>query len=270
MSQQSPDQEWTQVTSKRRRAAPKPGPAVPPRPAAAAVLRSASALAADHARLRARWEDEEPCSRELRALVAANAGPAVAISRAVNLGVGTFDPVDGAWEAKRSSQVQLVAFLVVVEELEKITGSKIDCIFQDPIFTQPDKDFLAGLGHRVVENPEACDMVDADSLLFGIHLYRPVYAEALEKSLPAIFVGTGWDVWDNIGHTDGLEKMETMEKTYKKCAFPQDSHGSAFSSTSIYWKPVPKAAAGAPGPEPKDSSEVEGGMPRKLESTSIS
>ncbi|KAK7421644.1 hypothetical protein QQX98_002111 [Neonectria punicea] len=287
MSQQPPDQAWTQVTSKRRRAAPKPVPAaVPPR---AADLRPASALAADHARLRARWEDEEPCSRGLRALVAANTGPGVVISRAINLGVGTFDPVDGAWEAKRSSQVQLIAFLVVVEELgssapallvwyhdadgviaEKITGSKIDCIFQDPIFTQPDKDFLAGLGHRVVEDPEACDMVNADSLLFGIHLYRPVYAEALEKSLPAIFVGTGWDVWDHIGHTDGLGKMETMEKTYKKCAFPQDSHGSAFSSTSIYWKPVPKAAAEAPGPEPKDSSEVEDDMSRKLESTSIS
>lgn len=80
--------------------------------------------------------------------------------------------------------------------VEKATGSKIECIFQDPVFTQSDKDFLASLGHQVVETPAACDMIDANSLLYGIHLYRPIYAMALEKSLPAIFVGTGWDVWD--------------------------------------------------------------------------
>ncbi|KPM34490.1 hypothetical protein AK830_g12085, partial [Neonectria ditissima] len=230
----------------------------------------------------------------LRALVAANTRRGLAVSRAVNLGVGTFDPVDGARDAKRCSQVQLLAFLVVVDELgsfffpsplsaymsgillnvpppsslEKVTGSKIDCVFQDPVFTQPDRDFLVGLGHRVVEDPVACAMVDAETLLFGVHLYRPVYAAALEKSLPAIFVGTGWDVWDELSRTDCLEKMEVMEKTYKKCAFPQDSHGSAFSSTSIYWKPVPEVENKAA--ETGDSLVVDGEVSRKLESKSIS
>lgn len=39
-------------------------------------------------------------------------------------------------------------------------------------------------------------MVHDQTLLFGVHLYRPVYASSLEASLPAMFVGTGWDVWD--------------------------------------------------------------------------
>lgn len=32
--------------------------------------------------------------------------------------------------------------------------------------------------------------------MFAIHMYRPIYEATLEKALPAMFVGTGWDVWD--------------------------------------------------------------------------
>lgn len=39
-------------------------------------------------------------------------------------------------------------------------------------------------------------MVDGETLFFGVHLYRPIYAMALKDSLPAVFVGTGWDIWD--------------------------------------------------------------------------
>lgn len=79
---------------------------------------------------------------------------------------------------------------------EKHAGEPIPCIFQEPVFTSADRDFIAGLGHSVVDSPEACDRVDPDTFLFGIHLYRPIYALALRKCLPALFVGTGWDVWD--------------------------------------------------------------------------
>ncbi|KAH6973177.1 hypothetical protein BKA56DRAFT_593403 [Ilyonectria sp. MPI-CAGE-AT-0026] len=154
--------------------------------------------------------------------------------------------------------------------VENITGGKIECIFQDPVFTQSDKDFLASLGHQVVETPAACGMIDANSLLYGIHLYRPIYAMALEKSLPAIFVGTGWDVWDDLSNTEGLEKMEEMEKTYTRCAFPQDSHGQAFSSTSIYWKPAPEAATASSEQEAQGKPSAEDEISSKLESTTIS
>lgn len=76
-------------------------------------------------------------------------------------------------------------------------GQKIDCFFQDPIFTESDKAFIARLGHQVVESPKGCDMVNPDTLLFAVHLYRPIYAMALKDHLPAVFVGTGWDVWDS-------------------------------------------------------------------------
>lgn len=80
--------------------------------------------------------------------------------------------------------------------IERVTEQKIDCFFQDPVFNTSDKAFLKNLGHTVVETPAGCEMIDQDTLFFGVHLYKPIYAMALEKHLPAIFVGTGWEVWD--------------------------------------------------------------------------
>ena len=70
------------------------------------------------------------------------------------------------------------------------------CFFQEPVFTASDAAFITSLGHHVVDSPAGCERVDGSTLLFGVHLYRPIYALALKNSLPAVFVGTGWDVWD--------------------------------------------------------------------------
>lgn len=75
-------------------------------------------------------------------------------------------------------------------------SAPVPCVFQDPVFTSADRDFIAGLGHHVVDSPVAFDCVTPDSFLFGIHLYRPVYVAALQSHLPALFVGTGLDIWD--------------------------------------------------------------------------
>ena len=73
-------------------------------------------------------------------------------------------------------------------------GTRIPVIFQEPLFTTTDKTFLAPHG-TVVDVPAANIRIGPNTLLFGIHLYRPIYAAAL-TTLPAIYIGTGWDVWD--------------------------------------------------------------------------
>ena len=80
--------------------------------------------------------------------------------------------------------------------LEKITGNKIKSYFQDPAFVKSDIDFLKSLSYEVVEDPKGIEMIDEDTFFFGVHLYRPLYGEALKKCLPAIYVGTDWDTWD--------------------------------------------------------------------------
>ncbi|KAJ6442383.1 SRR1 domain-containing protein [Purpureocillium lavendulum] len=214
------------------------------------------------------------------------------VTKAVCLGIGTFDPPDGGWEPRRRTFLQLIAFVVLVEELERLTHTTIPCIFQEPIFTASDAAFLtSSLGHSVVEHPRACRAVDRRTLLYGVHLYRPIYALALAgggkgganaataataaaaaaaattfaasdgdvqddddgDGLPAVFVGTGWDVWDAVtlgggGDEEGDEaddgfmaRLRLMEDTYARADFPQDeaAHGTAFSSTSVYWRRGP-------------------------------
>lgn len=84
----------------------------------------------------------------------------------------------------------------LIISLEKVTGNKIRCIFQEPIFTKSDTDFITSLGHEVIDAPKGADHIDEDTFFFGVHLYRAIYAGALEKHLPAIYVGTDWDTWD--------------------------------------------------------------------------
>lgn len=138
-------------------------------------------------------------------------------------------------------------------------GSKIDCIFQEPLFTDADVSFLQGRGYAVLKDG-ACEQVDRDTLLFGIHLYKPLYAQAIANELPAVFVGTDWNTWDLyvrlrlslslrvsaqrrlltierrrlLTPVDEIEGTRVMEMTYKKWLFPQD--GTAFSSTCLYWR----------------------------------
>ncbi|CAM1501525.1 Fc.00g035090.m01.CDS01 [Cosmosporella sp. VM-42] len=269
------DSGWTIIGHKHKRKTRGSIKDLPKRKTRTTDLRSVEELDADYRRIRARFE-EETCCKQLREIVAKNAVPSMKISRAINLGIGTFDPVDLSWAAMRASYVQLIAFLIMVEEIEKITGQEIKCVFQEPAFTQSDKDFVASLGHEVVEDPAACDMVNESSFLFSVHLYRPIYARALKNHLPAIFVGTGWTAWDKISQTDGIENMEEFERSYNVYNFPKDTYGYAFSSTGIYWKPSPWEATQAT--KEKETKELKRDEPStaedeivdKLESTALS
>ena len=210
---------WTHVQPRSRRRKPHQPeplgqPENPPKPREDG-LRSVDEISAEYRRTRQQFEESKSCS-SLRELVRLNCSAVGAVSRAVCLGIGTFDPADGGWTAKRKAFVQLIAFLIMVEEIgmapdaaaslsiatlltapaEKRWNIQISCIFQEPILTTSDTGFIASLGHTVVETPRGCELVDEHTLLFGVHLYHPIYALALKNGLPGIFVGTGWDMWD--------------------------------------------------------------------------
>lgn len=215
-------EEWTFVKSKSRFRRKPPKVPLPSTTTASKTdeprtYKSTADITAEYETFKTRWR-ETPCHARIRDLVKQNAGAHRRVRRAVCLGVGTFDPEDGGWDAKRRSHIQLDGFLTVVEVLctynnprlitvekhdkwltapaAEIYSESIPCSFQEPRFTPNDAEFLTNLGHEVVESPRAFEAVDEDTLVFAIHMYRPIYEAALEKALPAMFVGTGWDVWD--------------------------------------------------------------------------
>ncbi|KAF3802053.1 hypothetical protein GCG54_00012297 [Colletotrichum gloeosporioides] len=253
-------EEWTFVKSKSRfRRKP---PKVPAKALEAAksneprIFKSVDEITAEYEGFKARWRDTT-CHERIKDLVRKNAGEGRRVKKAVCLGVGTFDPEDGGWDAKRRSYIQLDGFLTVVEALSAIYNETIPCSFQEPRFTPNDTKFLENLDHEVVESPAAFEAVDEDTLVFAIHMYRPIYEATLEKALPAMFVGTGWDVWDGYvfhwmkvintdTHRAGTLKdgefkcMSDMHNSHKQFAFPQDGTYTSFSSTCLYWRPKPE------------------------------
>ncbi|PSR80333.1 hypothetical protein BD289DRAFT_357373, partial [Coniella lustricola] len=156
---------------------------------------SAVDIQAQHEKIAARFR-ATPCCQKLIKLITAHAPSHVRITRAICLGLGPFDPEDGSWDAQRRSHVQLEAFLNMVAVLAKEGGMDIECFYQEPRFADPDKAFIASLGGKVVESPSSYDLMDGTTFVYGVHLYRDIWAAALDKELPGLYVGTGWDVWE--------------------------------------------------------------------------
>lgn len=116
--------DWTRIARKGKRSKkaasqvpPAAGPSDNFRPNAAPTL-SAVDIHAEHEQVSAAWRGTTACAK-LRELVQTNAASCVGVRRAVCLGLGAFDPADGAWVARRRAHVQLAAFLTMVEALEK-------------------------------------------------------------------------------------------------------------------------------------------------------
>ncbi|KAK2592442.1 hypothetical protein QQS21_009858 [Conoideocrella luteorostrata] len=213
---QQKDQGWSFVKPRKgcyHKCASSTPPTIPQ--ARSGPLRSAKDITDEYHRLRQDF-CSNPCHQSIKKLITGSADSSCPVTEAICLGIGTFDPADGGWEAKRRTYIQLFALEAIIEELEIITNSKIKCTFQEPLFTEADATFLRSLGHRVVEAPLASEAVTSDTLLYGIHLYRNLYAEALRSHLPAMFVGTGWATWDGITvlSIEDLHGLRTMDETY--------------------------------------------------------
>jgi hypothetical protein len=150
----------------------------------------------NHARFADQWKSSPSCHR-LQELLVSHTTSTSKVTKAICFGIGTFDPADGSWEQKRKAHVQLAAFLTIVEHVQsKDKDQHIGCFFQDPIFNSVDKAFISSLGHEVVESPKGFQLVDLSTLAFGVHLYRNIYSEVIAAHIPAMFIGTAYEVWE--------------------------------------------------------------------------
>ncbi|KAI1372525.1 hypothetical protein F4677DRAFT_449427 [Hypoxylon crocopeplum] len=201
---------------------------------------STSDIDREHQRITDQWRGSA-CCRQLGGIVASRTGHH-AISQAICLGLGSFDPEDGSWEGRRRAHVQLAAFLCMVEQLQRSSSNKICCLFQDPVFNSVDKSFIRNLGHEVVESPEGFDRVSPSTLVFGVHLYRDVYAQTVAKHLPAVFVGTPLDVWEEFHSSANPDwnRLKELDKLCEKDKFPEDMAHNTFSTTALHWRRMEK------------------------------
>ncbi|KAI1765652.1 hypothetical protein GGR53DRAFT_253845 [Hypoxylon sp. FL1150] len=234
-----PDQEWTRVRRKGRR--PKKSTPAPkgslPGPKPGQPFLTLSDVQSEHQRIKDQFESSSCCHR-LREIISSHSSRH-GLSQAICLGLGSFDPENGSWENRRSAHVQLAAFLCIVEQLQRSSDSrKIGCFFQEPLFNAVDREFLQNMGHEIVDSPEGFKRVNPSTLVFGIHLYRDIYNKSVAKHLPAMFVGTPYDVWEDFQGFSPSEfaKIKELDEQCVKVEFPEDPGYATFSSTTIHWR----------------------------------
>ncbi|KAI0476578.1 hypothetical protein GGR56DRAFT_481412 [Xylariaceae sp. FL0804] len=245
---------WTRVHRKRRgRTTRAPGPesatSLLPTPSPPSL--TLAQMQQDHERFTSKWKDSPSC-RQLREMIASRAassgsGSGVGISRAVCFGLGSFDPSKGYLDAPRQSHIQLAAFLCIVDQLSQssLGGGKepMECFFQEPVFNAVDKSFIESLGHQVVDSPEGFRLVDASTVAFGVHLYKEVYLQIIEKHIPAIFVGTPCGVWEDADMfvLPDWPRMRKLDQLCDKRSFPAPAGDFVtFSNTSVHWRRLPE------------------------------
>ncbi|KAH8896796.1 hypothetical protein GQ53DRAFT_760900 [Thozetella sp. PMI_491] len=197
-----------------------------------------------HEGIRAEWEASQ-CCKTLKTLVSGHLRGRPAVTTAICLGPGSFDPATGSWAARRAAHLQIEAFKTLAHALGDSCGRRV---VQEPAFTPTDKSFCAELGLEVAENSDAFAMIDSGAVVFGIHLYIRTWHEAL-RVLPAMFVGTGLDSWQTTASFKPdvealLGPLAQMHESYDQFSFPD--MGNIFTGTCVYWRKEPATNSDMP------------------------
>ncbi|KAI0424741.1 hypothetical protein F5Y09DRAFT_335532 [Xylaria sp. FL1042] len=243
--EESQQEVWVKVHGRKgRRSQKKPGfvhsaslsSTLPQEPSPPSV--SLEQVQQDHDRLTGQWRSSPSHGRLQELLSSHSASLSSRVTTAICFGLGTLDPHDGAWARKRKAHIQLAAFLTIVEHLQSHVSHRIRCVFQEPVMNSVDKAFIVSLGHEVVESPIGFQLVDSETLAFGIHLYRDIYSHVIATQIPAMFVGTSYGTWEDFHSGENLDwaRMKQLDQLCVKAKFPENQGDTIFSSTVIHWR----------------------------------
>ncbi|GAW15555.1 hypothetical protein ANO14919_049690 [Xylariales sp. No.14919] len=236
-----PQEAWVKVHGRKgRRSRNKPAPAasISSKLVVSPPSLSLEQVKQDHDRLAGQWKSSPSYGQLQELLLRHTDSTSSSVTKAICFGLGTFDPPDGAWEQKRKAHIQLAAFLAIVEHLRSNASHQVRCIFQEPILNSVDKAFIESLGHEVVESPIGFQLVDPESLAFGVHLYRDIYSQVIATHIPAMFVGTSYGIWEDFHGAVNLDwaQMKKLDQLCVKAKFPENPADTTFSSTIIHWR----------------------------------
>lgn len=105
--------------------------------------------------------------------------------------------------------------------VDQYSGNWIECFFQEPLYTEADKNYLRGLGHSVIEAPAALQMITSTTLVFAVHLPMRQYLRCLDCALPAMLVGTTFSVYD--GYVGCVDFTAFLWKTADRMLYQASS-----------------------------------------------
>ncbi|PQE08474.1 Sensitivity To Red Light Reduced-like SRR1 protein [Rutstroemia sp. NJR-2017a BBW] len=170
------------------------------------INRTVEEMRGDYEYYRKQWESSEAAG-ELREILKGRER----VGNVICLGLGSLQ--SARREGRRSSFTQLAALGMILEELAGGEEGKIQCIHQDPQFTDTDKEFLQTLEGTVVDDPAAFGHVTEDSLVYAIHCYAPVYTTISEGPKPKVVIGTDIDNFGRLNLTGSRTQKSNLHLT---------------------------------------------------------
>lgn len=191
--------------------------------------------------------------------------PGVKITQCVCLGLGNItrpfrhlkseDHAAGLGQ-RNDSLLQLAALYIILELLAE-THDVENVYFQDPDFTDFEKSFLRGQGYKVVDDPEAFNLVHSTTFLFAPVVADFVWAQALEHASPALYIGNRVDsAIKSVSNSDlsyGPEEKKAMLMSLRR--FREETVALEIPFCKKYW--LGSGSARMLRPEEKTSSGSE-------------
>ncbi|KAN0089012.1 hypothetical protein V8E51_019272 [Hyaloscypha variabilis] len=197
------------------------------------ITRSMEELKQEFEHWKKQW-DNSTASSELNTLLEERKERRT-IENVVFLGMGSLQ--NSRREGRRASATQLAALQTLISILGT-EGMELEVVLQDPQFTELDKEFLGGLGYKVVQDPEGFKEVKEGTLVYAIHCYVDVYRAISEGPRPSLLIGTdvgNFARFESFEENEGVAKaLEEMVEACEVLEFPQVRHD--FSDTKIYWR----------------------------------
>lgn len=138
-------------------------------------------------------------------------------------------------EYKNTSLHQLAVLTVILKVLGEQHNIK-PVYFQDPVFTRDEREFLRSLGYKTMEDPDANRHMSTSTFVFAPFLGWNVFAEALKKAFPALYIGA-----DPATYLDVLESQIQCVPDHNTMYLEAVSILRRFKDATTVGKALPKS-----------------------------
>ena len=187
-------------------------------------------------RVRETWSESEACSR-VKAIIESSR-PRCSKIVAFALGSLSWELKKG-WRPRSAFQHALLLSLRKALQACRPKGGTVQCIVQDPAYTELDRALLHGSGITTVDDPDGFLQLDDSSAMLSCSPDIPVKEIVSEIALPALII------WDTVGdmiddsksrtrttdpHTPRVREM--LRCRYDRVEFPGES--DQFGDLSFY------------------------------------
>lgn len=192
------------------------------------------------------WQSSTCRTQLLKILDQAQPDEGWQIKEAICLASGSFSRDN--WEGQKRSMHQFVAFMDIVQHVQKSSSETVEVIAQEMIYTHVDVDFLsakgitvhnkAALGDVVYKNPDIREALGPQSMVF--EAFMDMTTESIQQLLDTgmrLYIGSSLQGNLMRSKTDLQDWVKQFLNDHGSQYFPRfEEDPNVFNGLMIYWR----------------------------------